>query len=40
MFRDSNYLLAGDKINDVISLPAEKVKLFFSMGVFAEMKTR
>ena len=24
--RDANYLLAGDKINDVISLPAEKTK--------------
>lgn len=24
--RDANYLLAGDKINDIISLPAEKVK--------------
>ena len=24
--RDTNYLLAGDKVNDVISLPVEKVK--------------
>ena len=23
--RDANYLLAGDKINDVIALPAEKI---------------
>ena len=23
--RDANYLLAGDKINDVLALPAEKI---------------
>jgi Bardet-Biedl syndrome 7 protein len=25
-WKDTNYLLAGDKVNDVISLPVEKVK--------------